>query len=259
MKIIDEQVILENVKKKIHCGVAWHGISLKDYDEIDALVKFAKATDTSNKTEFPDFECASGFIEHFHVTSGESSKKGYKITTDKSKDLAQHSKFMEEKSENPSNNFSEFHTSFSRKDSIENFHKSFKKAWENHIQHLHKYNGKKHISCFLISSDDVLRVKEKLEDENEIIYGDLTNDNIIFCLSYDLELLNYIYSYKEDIDYVIYYNENTDYVEILKTINIPYIMNRIHNKTYKIHSPNVICFSDSYGIHLPKHSGGTKQ
>lgn len=68
-----------------------------------------------------------------------------------------------------------------------------------------------------------------------IFFGDLTqNRRRKFCLSYDTELLNYIFDYCADIDYVIYYNENWNYVEALKVANIPLIKEYLPECKYKV-------------------------
>lgn len=212
------------------------------------LINSAKPTDSETKTEFPDFISNNGFIEHFRVTSGKSTRKGYDIATKESKMQKEHESFMANMTLTSPNCLS---TSFCREDdSIDNFHKSFKMCWEYHINHLYKYNGKKHLSCFLISSDDVFRVYECPYDNNNICYGDLArrDEQMKFCLSYDSYLLDYIYEYKKDIDYVIYFNKNQEYVEIIKISNIPFIKKYLSKHTYKLHAPETVENSTTYSI-----------
>ena len=257
-KIIDQNEILKAVRKKIDGG-SWHGISYSDYEEFYSLLTSVISNDTTGKTEFPDFISENGFIEHFHVTSGKSTCKGYDITTQKSKMQNNHESFMKNVDDilkkNDDNGVlrSRYHTSFCRKnDSVENFHKSFKNCWENHINHLHNYMGNKHLSCFLVSSDDVLVIHECMKDENNIFFGDLAHrKNIKFCLSYDIDLLNYIYEYNLDVDYVIYYNINWNYVEVLKVTNIPAIKNFLPQHKYELYPLMAVETSSTYGIHIP--------
>lgn len=169
----------------LQCLKAWfafdycHGVLENDLDEIKELIDSVEPNDTENKTVFPDFICDKGFIEHFHVTSGKSNRKGYDTTKEESKMLQSHENFKEKVIDSlPEQNqeifFSQHHTSFWRRgDSLANFHKSFEKAWENHVESLNAYNGKKHISCFLISSDDVIAVYEEPVDEHGVFYGEL--------------------------------------------------------------------------------------
>ena len=261
-KVIEENNILISVKNTINGG-SWHGLSKSDWEEVEELINSAKPTDSESKTEFPDFISNNGFIEHFHITSGKSTRKGYDITTEESKMLKSHDSFMANiNSALPQNNneilFSQHHTQFCRKnDSVENFHISFKTCWADHIKHLHNYNGNKHLSCFLISSDDVLSVYEHMDDDNNIFYGDLARQQKInFCLSYDLDLLDYIYEYRTDIDYVIYLNIMRNYVEIIKVLNIPAIKEYIPKHKYELYSLIALETSSTYGIHVPNIGKG---
>lgn len=260
-KVIEQNDILAAVKNHVNGG-SWHGLSENDWKEVEELINSAEPTDSESKTEFPDFISSNGFIEHFHVTSGKSNRKGYDITTEESKMLKSHESFMTNiDSTLPQNNkneilFSQHHTQFWRKnDSVENFHKSFKACWEKHINHLHNYDGNKHISCFLISSDDVLSVYEHMDDDNNIFYGDLARqDRINFCLSYDLELLDYMYEYHIDINYVIYFNTMQNYVEILKILNIPVIKEYLPRHKYELYPLNTMEITSTYGVHVPNVS-----
>lgn len=245
-ELINQKEILENVKeifKRKNCG--FHGITSTDKKEFENLLMSVKENDTKNKTEFPDFISENGFVEHFHVTSGKSTRKGYDTTTQESKMQKSHESFMKnfsEKTLETNNNDepceSQSETAFLREnDSLENFHKSFKRCWENHIEHLHNYKGNKHLSCFLVSSDDVFEIYEIVQREEGMLFGDLENkEPIKFCLSYDFELLDYMYKYRDDIDYVIYYNKHRNYFELLKIKNIPAIKQVLSERIYEIRS-----------------------
>ena len=255
-KVIEENTILISVKRAMN-GNSWHGLSEDDWKEVEDLINSAKLTDSKSKTDFPDFISNNGFIEHFHVTSGKSTRKGYDVTTNESKMLKSHDSFMANiNSILPQNNneilFSHHHTQFWRQnDSVRNFHKSFKTCWNSHINHLHNYNRNKHFSCFLISSDDVLSVYEHMDDDNDIFYGDLSRQKKInFCLSYDSDLLDFIYEYHTDIDYVIYFNIMQNYVEIIKTLNIPAIKEYLPKHKYELYPFIAIETSNTYGIHM---------
>lgn len=248
--IIDQNEILNNIKKDFNAGNT-HNLTTKDYDCFKKLLKSAKSNDNEHQTKFPDFSSEEGFIEHFHVTSGKSNKKGHAVTIQQSEMKKTHDNFEETITLNNNNNIAVggCETSFLRnKDSIENFHKSFKKNWEKHIEHLNKYEGVKHLSCFLISSDDVLIVDENSKDENSICFGDLVNSKKEYCLSYDKELLNYIYEFRNDIDFVIYYNVGNKKVEVIKTKNIPALQNYFSNRKFKIHSRIVWEDSITYSV-----------
>lgn len=261
--LINQDDILKTVREKVYGG-SGHGITESEWEEFRQLLLSVESNDSSSKTVFPDFISENGFIEHFHVTSGNSSRKGYDITKEESKMQKSHNNFMKNISDNlPKDNngnilFSQHHTSFWRKnDSVDNFHKSFKVCWEDHIDHLRDYAGNKHISCFMISSDDVLAVYEHLEDENGVGFGDLSRtDRINFCLSYDYELLDYIYDYRDEIDYVIYYNTFRGYVEVIKVSNIPAIKAYLPDHRWKLYPLQCMETSSTYGVHIPNFSKG---
>lgn len=92
-KVIEENTILISVKRAMN-GNSWHGLSEDDWKEVEDLINSAKLTDSKSKTDFPDFISNNGFIEHFHVTSGKSTRKGYDVTTNESKMLKSHDSFM---------------------------------------------------------------------------------------------------------------------------------------------------------------------
>lgn len=261
--VINQDDILSAVREKAYGG-SGHGVTDSEWKEFRKLLLSVKSNDSESKTVFPDFVSEDGFIEHFHVTSGKSSRKGYDITKEESKMQQSHEDFMNTVPDNlPKENdgrilMSQHHTSFWRQnDSVDNFHKSFKTCWKDHINHLHDYTGNKHISCFLISSDDVLAVYEHFDDTNGIWFGDLAQkDRINFCLSYDYELLDYIYGYKNEIDYVIYYNTFRGYVEVIKVSNIPAIKEYLPNHRWELYPLQCMETSSTYGMHIPNFSKG---
>lgn len=251
-KVIDQNEILNSIRAD---GNSFHGLSDSDWNEIIGLINSVKPTDSKSKTEFPDFLSEDGFIEHFHVTSGKSNRKGYDITTKEEKMNKSHESFVENMSSiiPKDNSVSQHHTKFQREDdSIDNFHKSFKKCWGKHIKHLHNYSGNKHLSCFLISSDDVLSVYEPVNDGNGLCFGDLSRqDKLDFCLSYDFELLDYIYQYQFDVDYVIYFNVMRNYTEIIKVSNIPAIKDYLTKHKYELFPLILMEVLSTYGVHIP--------
>ena len=256
--VINQNDILSAVQEKAYGG-SCHGVTNSEWEEFRQLLLSLKPNDSESKTEFPDFISENGFIEHFHVTSGKSSRKGYDITKAESKMQQSHEDFMNTVPENlPKDNnsdiiFSQHHTSFWREnDSITNFHKSFKDCWEDHINHLHDYTGNKHISCFMVSSDDDFAVQEHIANKNGVLFGNLARTGRInFCLSYARELLDYIYSYQKEIDYVVYYNIFSENVEVIKVSNIPAIKTYLSNHIWEVYPCCRIETLSTYGIHVP--------
>lgn len=224
--VIDATHVLNQIKKNFN-GNCGHGLSCDDFEELHRLLKTAKSNDTDAKTEFPDFVSDCGFIEHFHVTSGRSSRSGYDETAAISKHQQIHQNFLNN-DKNIQNEVARCCTCHVRKDnSIENFHKSFIAAWNKHMRHLQDYHGNKHISCFLISSDDTLNVFRR---QTDLCLGDLIINNPKFCLAYDLELLNFISTNAQGVDYVIYYNIGRSYIEAIKVSNIPVLCELLKNQ-----------------------------
>lgn len=254
--LINQDDILQRVKD----GFDWdycHGVFENDLNKIKSLIDSVVPNDTANKTVFPDFVCNNGFIEHFHVTSGKSNRKGYDITKEESKMAQSHEKFMDEVTDSlPEQNqevlLSQHHTAFWRNgDSIKNFHKSFKQAWDNHIKSLEAYDGEKNISCFLVSSDDVIAVRENSVDGQGVFYGDLfLTRKIPYCLVYDNELLDYMYNYNDVIDFVIYYNLHGR-MEVVQLKNIPNVKQMLLNREFILYPLVTMEASSTYGIHVP--------
>ncbi len=255
--LINQDDIIQYLKCKFNYDYC-HGVLENDLDAIRELIDCVEPNDTANRTVFPDFICGKGFIEHFHVTSGKSNRKGYDITKEESKMLQSHENFMEKVIDSlPEQNqeifLSQHHTSFWRRgDSLANFHNSFEKAWENHVESLNAYDGKKHISCFLISSDDVIAVHEEPVDEHGVFYGELfSTKKLLYCLAYDNDLLDYMYKYKDVIDFVIYINLVKRNIEIIQLKNIPNIKQMLSNRNLILYPLTTMEVSSTYGIHVP--------
>lgn len=186
---------------------SYHGLSKSDKAEFLKLLMSVMPNDRSSKTGFPDFVSEHGFIKLVPVVVNESKN-------DESKPI-----------------FITGYEDDKKDESVERFHKKFVDAWRSHIKRLRKYKKKhRQLSCFLISSNDCMLVREYRDDKNDILFGGLRRrDNIDFCLSYDKQLLDYMYQYKTDVDYVIYYNTYRNCVEVLKVSNIPMIKKYLHN------------------------------
>ena len=70
-----------------------------------------------------------------------------------------------------------------------------------------------------------------------------------YRLSRDVELLNFVYKFKDKIDFVIMVCGNN--VEIICVENIPELIKLIPYK-FEIHAPSVMCKQTSlYGISIP--------
>lgn len=223
--LIDLHAVLQDVSRFNSDNA--HGLSTMNCKEILGLIESVSLNDTENKTEFPDFIGEYGFIESFHVTAcgqDEQNESGYKLAKCESSII---------KGILDSDSYDKSVCFVRDKDSLDDFRMSFEAAWAKHIKHLQKYNGRKHVSCFLVTSDDMFFVHNIYD--SDIYYGDLSkSERAKFCLAYDMELLNYMYEYHDDVDYVIYYNLNSKYVEIIKLSNIPLLKRYMFSQKYKI-------------------------
>ncbi len=226
---------LECVKKHLD-GKSFHGFSEAQYQELTHLILNVRPTDTATQTKFPDFICDKGFIEHFEVTSGNEQKEkgGAKIKQEKSKIKNELQRNM--RKDSSLSHCEEFYERTNANDDLHLFIKSFKCNWNGKIERLRKYEGKKHVSCLLISSDDRLLVCEKALDDNGIFYGDIKEHQTKFELRHCLELLCYIYAFSDEIDYVIYLNRASETVEFLRTENIPSLIRLTAQREYRVYS-----------------------
>ena len=223
--------------KQYFSGYSYHGLSIEDGKEIHNLLLSVKENDTESKTVFPDFISDLGFIEHFHVTSGTQYKNGGYANISEHKKLERKADDFIKQSNCSSCSFEYNHYN----DNLTNFNNSFKSCWRKHIRSLNKYKGKKHISCFLISFDDFIKVHIK-PDEFGLFYGDLFLDRPNFCLFYNKELLNFMLNYSHLIDYVIFINigivDKNYCCEVIKLCNIPNLLN-ILRVNYEMYAPNI--------------------
>lgn len=243
-----EQRCLNAVKKHYaDDGVFYPGITEHEKDQLIALIKTAKDTDGVT-TSFPDFVGDNGWIEHFAVTSSQSTRKGYES---KIQEAEMHRSIKEQVADSVGKG--NFIQSFSascmhENDSQDNYRESFKQCWEKHIE---SYNKKKNelselqTKAFLVESDDgFLRVLNlsSMDDEN----AKSEERDLFFELIYDRELMDFMYQYKDMIDYVIF--KGLHLTRILKVNSIPNIINATDYSNFFVHSiPG--CFF-SYGFHV---------
>ncbi len=182
---------------------------------------FYLAAPNEKSSEFPDFIFEDGFIEHFQISSSKETKKGSDFNiakNDFNKDMKE--KFDKNKNEWLASDFQSntlgvkiYETIFDD-GSYEFYIKSFKKNFDKHITSLRKYNGEKSIGIFLV---------EFLGGKITILENNVFKE--FYKLSYDKELLEYIYQFKDELKYVVFTdNEHYDIVELH---NIPTIVQTI--------------------------------
>lgn len=247
---------LENVKKLLG-GSTYHGITNEDFDEVRSLLFTATPTDNEHKTVFPDFVSDGGFVEHFAVSaSNVYPNGGYTNKANEGKIKKIHAE-MQERFDNEAQSDGAIRTMYDAKafsrfnETLSLFEKSFKSHWESHIVSLHEYEGQKHLSCFMIESDDMLLVHEDCSDGEGLYYGNLVNERTaLFCLAYDVTLLDFMYEYRDDIDYVIYFNFR-GCTEIIKVANIPFLKKFLQSRKFSIASGRGVQMISTVGISIP--------
>jgi len=171
--------------------------------------------------EFPDFFFPNGFVEHFMITSSKLNRKGaaHKIA------ISRFEKKNEELAQKLSNQNSTYKNTYKYNDhSYANLVNSFTINWNNHIDSLEKYHGKKDNGIFLIEYPDTAALSMgelSLEGTEGLFIGDykLSQEHIDgYRLSRDKNLLKWLYQFEKKIEYAIFLTE--DNVEFIKLDNI---------------------------------------
>ena len=126
------------------------------------IVKLAKDAVENPITTFPDFAIENGFIEHFAITSGKTSKNGYdnqrKSAAAVQENIKKINNIPLEEDEAKLVTVSSIYER--NNEDVKNLRISFVETWLKHMESYEKYSGDKTISIFTIESDDVLRVYE---------------------------------------------------------------------------------------------------
>lgn len=165
--------------------------------EIIKLISSVKKNPVSS--EFPDFISKHCLIEHFQVTSSKETRKGAEHCINQNKFLkdikTQTNNFYEDMNKTMPTNKLVVQKSQATYNyyTYQNYEKSFKKNWEKHIKSLEKYNVKKDKAIFLIEYNGApltcIRNQKVPESYN---------------FSEDVNLLEYIYGFRDRIHYVIF-------------------------------------------------------
>lgn len=185
------------------------GIDDDEKAKIKAIICAAKANPIEN--EYPDYLSESATIELFAVTSSIVKRKGGSTHTrekriyDK-KVVAEQQTILRMPIKNENEFSKQYGWLFDRpKHSHELLIESFKRNWDNHMKSHIKYPKKKPIAIFVISYTDVALSAVDKATGNELLYQ----------LSCDKELLDFINDNSELIDYVVF--ETPFCVEVIKT------------------------------------------
>lgn len=218
-----EESCLNRVKKYCLLNETYYsGITEEEKKSLIALIKTAKDTD-GKTTTFPDFIGENGWIEHFKVTSSQSSKKGYESDinhTEMKRSIEQ--QIGEAKQSGNCTNYQFSASTVRQNDNIENYRKSLMISWKKHYKSYEKEQQKLKnlkIGVFLIDSDDIFLPYIKFNDMRN---GIIEDDNLPFEVVHDKKIMDFIQQYQADIQYVIFVSKRV--VKILKTSSISDIL-----------------------------------
>lgn len=221
----------ENIRLKHNARSHYYGMSDDDINNFEKSIYSAMLN--HERSQFPDFILYNGFMEHFQVTSSEESKKGsshkkdefiFKTKVEKEEKAIKDEIIDKHPSlEVQTYNWEQEYLNHS----YDNFKKSLRRNWENHINSLNQYNGNKEIGVFIIEMTEfTLSMHENIYNglKNGLTYGDLRNPQSFICyrLSRDKDMLQYLYSFKDSIDFIIFVN--CEGFEVIKLENIPEII-----------------------------------
>ena len=229
----------------------------QDIEKVENI--FFKAKANADLNQFPDFVSDEGVVEHFQITSSETSKVGaeYKkaFSVHKKEFEKEVKQLKSEMEENPS--FGEIKSVesgffYRGGHSHENLIFSLKQSVNKHIISEEKYEGVKSTKIFMLEYDELsLKMKIDYPDvKQERLYGDLLRREKVsdYRLSRDKEALNYLYDKRDYIDYVVFVTEHL--FEIIKVEDIPEILKLIVFD-YEFHSSTLITLSCMYGTSIP--------
>ena len=207
---------------------SFHGVVFEDIAEVFQALN--KSEENTKPSEFPDFVCENGFIEHFEITSSNETRKGSTKKIDQflfNKDIIPKIEEFNRSCDNMEVGETRSE-SWSKKDvshSYENLTKSFKNNLTKHIGSADNYSGKKDLKIYLVEYGDFgIEMCEDIGSNPEYYARNKRKPDHCwnYRLSRDKNMLRYIYDYKDDIDYIIM--NYHDYCEIVKVSSIPLII-----------------------------------
>ena len=232
----------------------YFGLLEDDRIEFSNIIRTVKANPSSSK--FPDFIFGDGFIEHFQITSSQTTRKGATHTRKESDFWCKADNSIKER-EGEWNEAPSYDKVCSESWVFQNpihghtlLMESFKKNWEQHIKSSEKYGEEKKIGIFMIEyPEKALAMFEDIYCNcNEgMAFGDMRKPEKFdeYRLSRDKELLKYIYDFRCLIKYVIFLNLGR--CEVIRTENIPFLL-EIMPWEYKIQPMKVYTISTTYNI-----------
>lgn len=225
-----EQYLLDLAKQE--CSQGFYSqveLSKNSLDELCHLLTTAIDTDVG-KTEFPDFQCDGGWIEHFSITSGEMlGKHGYRNLKLESEQMKKAIITLR----NPGDiRFTS--VSFSS-GTHSNLKQSLRISWDKHIKSFEKsgIDRKTQIGVFLIDVDD-RSIITHIKDQNGCFHSSP------YFIGLDAETLDFIYGYRDIVHYVIAYHQFSTRIEIVSIPDIPEIKAKLTHDTISFDGVNSI-------------------
>lgn len=224
---------------------------------------FRCARPNPNLNDFPDFVSDKGIIEHFQVSSSQTSRKGgsehqRKHAEFQKKVNAEEAALKEKMQQFPSpyEVQSVKHGFQYPQHSYQDFCKSFKKSWEHHASRIDTYKGNKDTTIFMVEYlDGALHMCENFtvsDLKKDAFWGDMLRQEkyAYYRLSLDKELLNYIYTFKNKVDYIVLVTDMAP-PEVIQLDAIPDLI-KLNPNGFTIASPGAMgevqCL---YGMSIP--------
>jgi len=249
---------LNLVRNSLENEAIYYAMDMSDCNQIKSM--FLSAVSNSKSSQFPDFLCNLGFIEHFQISSGKTTKKGSlhkeaiaKFNSGFETGLEKFKNETECRGVDSGQSYSQI-IEYSGH-SYDNLVNSLQKTFKHHIDSFHKYRGNKNIGVFLIEYNEMAMsmIEDCYVDVHEMRIGDLHKQEHFndYRLSRDKAMLDFIYEYRNDIQYVVYLCKTA--IEIISVNHIPNLKSLLpweyriapnhtieRRAVYKINIPNQI-------------------
>ena len=236
------------------CHKSYFGLEENNSEEFECVLRVAQANPDASR--FPDFIFASGFIEHFQVTSSPTTRKGATHTR-KENEFRRTVDIETKEIEGKWNGTPSFDKVRSKSwefsnptHSYEFLSDSFRSNWQHHMESYKKYTGSKQIGIFMVEYPEIaLAMCENVYHDwiDGMSQGDMREQEKFkeYRLSRDKKLLEYIYQFKNEIQYVIFLNQAR--VEVIRIENIPYLI-KLLPWDYVIYPLQVTTVASVYNI-----------
>lgn len=207
------------------------------------------ATPNPADSNFPDFLCKNGFIEHFQITAAKETKKGSAHNTtqaqferEASKKFQQIQEVLEKAA--PENSLTcEINKMKPPTYNYEQYVASFQKNWEHHIDSFRKYDSRVETGIFLVEYQGPL-------------FKILRNGKSVgfYRLHKDVGMLEYIAKDKDQLSHVIFVDSLS--CEVIELNAIPSLIKQAPTDiSFEPGSFKHICMNIGVNIDITKFEG----